>query len=41
MMNSLMRLLMNATYYFGFTKNNIACDLEIPRVLSFELKKTM
>jgi len=33
--------LRDATYYFGFIKNNIACDLEIPRVLSFESKKTM
>ncbi len=33
--------LRDATYYFGFIKNNIACDLQIPRVLSFELKKTM
>ena len=31
--------LRDATYYFGFIKNNIACDLEIPRVLSFESKK--
>lgn len=33
--------LRDATYYFGFIKNNIACDLEIPRVLSFGSKKTM
>lgn len=33
--------LRDTTYYFGFIKNNIACDLEIPRVLSFESKKTM
>ena len=31
----------DATYYFGFIKNNLAGELEIPRVLSFELKKTM
>ena len=29
----------NTTYYFGFIKNNPAGDLEIPRILSFELKK--
>ena len=29
----------DATYYFGFIKNNPAGDLQIPRVLSFELKK--
>ena len=33
--------LRNATYYFGFIKNNPASDLQIPRVLSFELKKMM
>lgn len=33
--------LRDATYYFGFIKNNPADDLQIPRVLSFELKKTM
>ena len=33
--------LRDATYYFGFIKNNPAGDLQIPRVLSFELKKTM
>ncbi len=33
--------LRDATYYFGFIKNNLASDLQIPRVLSFELKKTM
>ena len=33
--------LRDATYYFGFIKNNPAAELEIPRVLSFELKKTM
>lgn len=33
--------LRDATYYFGFIKNNPASDLQIPRVLSFELKKTM
>ena len=32
--------LRDATYYFGFIKNNPAAELEIPRVLSFELKKT-
>ena len=31
--------LRDATYYFGFIKNNLAGDLQIPRVLSFELKK--
>ena len=31
--------LRDATYYFGFMKNNPAGDLQIPRVLSFELKK--
>ena len=31
----------DASYYFGFIKNNPAAELEIPRVLSFELKKTM
>ena len=31
--------LRDATYYFGFIKNNPASDLQIPRVLSFELKK--
>lgn len=31
--------LRDATYYFGFIKNNIACDLEILKVLSFESKK--
>lgn len=33
--------LRDATYYFGFIKYNSAGDLQIPRVLSFELKKTM
>ena len=33
--------LRDATYYFGFIKNNPAAELEIPRVLSFELKKTL
>ena len=33
--------LRDAAYYFGFIKNNPAADLQIPRVLSFELKKTM
>lgn len=33
--------LRDATYYFGFIKYNPAADLQIPRVLSFELKKTM
>jgi len=33
--------LRDTTYYFGFIKNNPAGELEIPRVLSFELKKTM
>lgn len=31
--------LRDTTYYFGFIKNNPASDLQIPRVLSFELKK--
>ena len=31
--------LRDATYYLGFIKNNPAGDLQIPRVLSFELKK--
>ena len=31
--------LRDAMYYFGFIKNNPAGDLQIPRVLSFELKK--
>lgn len=31
--------LRDATYYFGFIKNNQASDLQIPRVLSFDLKK--
>lgn len=31
--------LRDATYYFGFIKNNPASDLQIPGVLSFELKK--
>ena len=33
--------LRDTTYYFGFIKYNPAADLQIPRVLSFELKKTM
>jgi len=33
--------LRDATYYFGFIKYDPAADLQIPRVLSFELKKTM
>ena len=33
--------LRDASYYFGFIKDNPAGDLEIPRVLSFELKKTV
>lgn len=33
--------LRDATYYFGIIQNNPASSLEIPRVLSFELKKTM
>lgn len=33
--------LRDAAYYFGFIKNNPVGDLEIPRVLSFELKKTI
>lgn len=32
-------LLRDETYYFGFIKNNPAGDLEIPRILSFKLKK--
>ena len=31
--------LRDATYYFGFIQNNPVGDLQIPRVLSFELKK--
>lgn len=31
--------LRDATYYFGFIKYNPAAELEIPRVLTFELKK--
>lgn len=31
--------LRDATYYFGFIKYDPAADLQIPRVLSFELKK--
>lgn len=31
--------LRDAAYYFEFIKNNPAAELEIPRVLSFELKK--
>ena len=33
--------LRDATYYFGFIQNNPASTLEIPRVLYFELKKTI
>ena len=33
--------LRDAAYYFGFIENNPAGDLQIPRVLSFELKKTI
>lgn len=33
--------LRDETYYFGFIKYNPAGDLRIPRVLSFELKKTI
>lgn len=33
--------LRDATYYFGFIKDNPAGDLEMSRVLSFELKKTV
>lgn len=33
--------LRDATYYFGFINYDPATDLQIPRVLSFELKKTM
>lgn len=33
--------LRDATYYFRFIKYDPAADLQIPRVLSFELKKTM
>ena len=33
--------LRDATYYFGFVQNNPASSLEMPRVLSFELKKTI
>jgi len=33
--------LRDAAHYFGFIKYDPAADLQIPRVLSFELKKTM
>lgn len=33
--------LRDATYYFGFIKYDPAGSLQIPRVLSFELKKTI
>ena len=33
--------LRDASYYFGFLKNDPAGNLQIPKVLSFELKKTM
>ena len=33
--------LRDATYYFGFLKNDPAANLQIPRLISFELKKTM
>ena len=33
--------LRDATYYFGFLKYDPSGNLQIPRVLSFELKKTM
>lgn len=33
--------LRDAAYYFGFIQNNPAGDLQIPSVLSFELKKTI
>ena len=33
--------LRDAAYYFGFIQNNPAGDLQISRVLSFELKKTI
>ena len=33
--------LRDATYYFGFINYDPAAYLQIPRVLSFELKKTM
>lgn len=33
--------LRDATYYFGFINYDPAADLQIPRVLLFELKKTM
>ena len=29
------------TYYFGFIENNPVSDLQIPRTLSFEVKKTI
>ena len=32
--------LRDAAYYFGFIQNNPAGDLQIPRALSFEVKKT-
>ena len=33
--------LRDATYYFGFIDYDPAADLQIPRILLFELKKTM
>ena len=33
--------LRDATYYFGFIDYNPAAELSIPRVLNFEIKKTM
>jgi len=33
--------LRDATYYFGFIRNDPAGSLQIPRILSFESKKTM
>lgn len=32
--------LRDAAYYFGFIENNPASDLQIPRAISFEVKKT-
>lgn len=32
--------LRDATYHFGFLKVNPACELKLPNMLSFELKKT-
>lgn len=33
--------LRDAAYYFRFIENNLAADLQLPRVYFFEVKKTM